>query len=114
MLKTIAKTIHILHCDKAHANEWEQGLDKCYWYLEDQIESCWEQPDHKQYLVDAEILVRLMMEDPKKDITEEDIKKANTILLKIAEICSRISFLTSTTEGINGIVYKAINKALSS
>jgi len=123
MIKDIATTIHLLHCDKPHASNWDSvasfdtegyyGEGVCCWYLEDQLENCWNEPDHKQYLIDAEIFVRLIMEDPTEEFDDEDIVTATKILYKIAEICSRISFLTSEVKGIDSIIRKAIEKVLS-
>ena len=116
-MKDLATTIHLLTCDKKHASNWNADPyheHLCYWYLEDQVETRWEADDHKDFLKQAEVLARLFMIDPTTDPREDDIKKASRFLVKLANICSEISFMTGNVEGTNGLIYRAIVKILSS
>jgi len=96
-LKEIANTLHSLICRKQHASSWEEIKedDVCFWYLEEQLESCWEEPDHKEWSRKAKILVGAFVGYAKQDEDKNDIISVKTFLNKLIPGVGKLSFLLS-------------------
>ena len=86
-LHQLASNLHLLLCNKPH-NPNVEDISKmarkkkaeCYWYLERQLESRWEERDHKEWLKLAE---ELSKEDPKALISIFSIKMEIESFIKL-------------------------------
>ena len=104
-LKQIASTLHLLLCTKHHVpKDGESSDTDCCWYLEDQISNCWDEPDHKDYLVDAEIFIELL--------GNEDEDKPFKALKLFMDVCSRVSFASNAYPEVIITFAKMITKAI--
>lgn len=104
----IAKMLHLLICKKEHASKHEsqKDEDKCYWYIEEQLENLWEQRDHLSFLNRANKLLELadMQKRP------EDF---SLILNKVLGISTQINFLTSKHPELRDIITTVLNGAIA-
>ena len=62
---------------------------KCHYYAEEQLSSCWEEPDHQKWIVMAEDFVKSCgLEN-----TEDGTGKAMILLEDVRDACKKIAFL---------------------
>ena len=59
--KEIAEILHLIYCKKAHEQSMEMlnKTDKCQFYLEQSMENCWIEEDHKEWLSQANFFTYL-------------------------------------------------------
>lgn len=94
-MKKLAEIIHTMTCKKKHAGSWTEirNMESCFWYLEEQLENCWEEPDHKEGLKLAEVLMRSSFEDPRKNVEEKDTKKMSKHMFSLLEAIGKIDYI---------------------
>ena len=98
--RTIASMMHLLACTKDHS---AKNSEDCYWYIEEQLEECWAEPDHVPWMTSAKMLVDLFEGD------EERVKKS---LISLSEACSKITFILGTFKNMESFVFEAVKKTL--
>ena len=109
-MKNTARILHLLACEEKHADKstpfgTKLTIEECEWYLEEQMETCWEEQEHEKWLSDAEIFLAFF------DNNEE---KAHRVLTSIMDICSKIEFLMKNCVGMETLILKIIKKTLDS
>lgn len=109
-MKNIARILHLLACEEKHADKSIPSgtnctIVECNWYLEEQMETCWEEQEHKKWLSDAEVFLAFF------DNNEE---KARRVLTSITDICSKIDFLMKSCGGMESVILKIIKKTMDS
>ncbi len=109
-MKNIARILHLLACENKHADKsipfgTKLTIEECNWYLEEQMETCWEEQDHKKWLSDAEVFLAFF---------NNNEEKARRVLTSITDICSKIEFLMKSCVGMESVILKIIKKTLGS
>jgi len=108
-LNQIARILHLLACEDTHAEDITYGekltIEDCQWYLEEQRSECWELEDHRKWVSDAEVFLKFF---------DEDEEKARKTLTSLMDVCSKISFIMKSCEGLESVITKIIRKALTS
>lgn len=97
----MAKMMHLLSCSKNHK---AQNMEDCYWYLEEQTEECWSEPDHRPWLDLAKTLIQRF---------DGDEKKAYNSIMELSEICSKLAFTMESFKGLESFVVRSIKNVLS-
>ncbi|KKM08360.1 hypothetical protein LCGC14_1724530 [marine sediment metagenome] len=104
-MKNIARILHLLACEEKHGDMPGVIVDECNWYLEEQMETCWEEQEHEKWLSEAEVFLAFF---------EDNEEKAHRTLTSLMDICSKISFLMKNCVGMETLILKIIKKTLVS
>ncbi len=100
--KRIAGNLHLFICTKHHVPKDGVSSDTdCCWYLEEQISTRWEEPDHLEYIVYANAFIEVM--------GVEDLDKA---LNTFRDACSKVSFASNAYPAAVDVLRKMIVKAI--
>jgi hypothetical protein len=107
-------TLHLMLCKRMHVSHdmnlappsGDRNEYYCYFYIERQMEDCWDMPDHKKWLEVADKIRNLV------DI--EDDAKFRVFMSKLLNITSQIEWLKSHYPSSLGLTKLFVSKALES
>lgn len=84
-VREIAEILHQIFCNKLHEDDMISLTVRsditCNWYLEECIDTCWEEPSHQPWLLRATLFIRYC-----KDAGLNDVE-INNVLADLIEIC---------------------------